>query len=110
MIYGESGVQPTICNKKVITLSLLLSKLLEKRQDGLVRKFILWLGQNTMDVFLLHFPIVNGLMGALLLYAGMNMSSIFTALLASVITLFICCIIILPVNRYVPELFGKFKK
>lgn len=92
----------------IISFSVILTKLWEKHSKSKVRKFTIWLGQNTIGVFLLHFPIVHELIGPTLVSClGMNVANLWTALLAALITLIICCPIVLAVNRYLPVLFGK---
>ena len=94
----------------ILFLSTVISKLWAGREDLKVRKATLWIGKNTIGIYLLHKPFLQeiAVKGAAAL--GLPMPNVFTAVLCSIVTLPVCCLAIMVIDRYIPQLFGKFPK
>ena len=70
------------------------------------KKLILYIGQNTLGIFVVHKPFVE-LFRKIALRAGIDSNNIVTVIINSVITLIISVVIVFALNRYVPFLFGR---
>ncbi len=94
-------------------LTLSVSSLLAKAPDsgtvlGMVRHFTVWLGRNTIGVYLIHLPIVRFLVAPKLNELGLDRLSWYGAAIDAALTLAICCALIRVIERYLPSLFGHF--
>jgi len=92
-----------------LALSSILAKIPETEGVlGKVRHFTVWLGRNTIGVYLLHLPIVRFLIAPKLHALGLDRLSWYGAFIDAVLTLAVCCVLIRVIERYVPVLFGRF--
>lgn len=94
----------------ILTLSCIIANIWEKTKDNKIRNFVIWLGQNTIGIFLLHKPFLRDVVIKLFNNFGLYESSFYVALIGALITLPIICIAVYIINKYIPELFGRFKK
>jgi len=94
-------------------VTLALSSILAKVPEtdgvlGKLRHFTVWLGRNTIGVYLLHLPIVRFLVAPRLHALGLDRLSWYGAFIDAVLTLAVCCLLIRVIEKYVPALFGRF--
>ena len=92
----------------ILTLSAIIENLSDKFGDNIIKKTTLWVGQNTIGIFLLHKPFLRDVVIMLFNKVGLYESSFLVALLGAAITMPIICFIVYVINKYIPELFGKF--
>lgn len=91
----------------ILTISIILSKLW-KDKESRIKDITLWIGKNTIGIFLLHKPLLQQVFIANFEKLGYSSNNLWVAVLGSVITLPICCLIIMIIDKYIPQLFGKF--
>jgi len=93
----------------VLALSSLLAKVPEGGTPlGRARHFVVWLGRNTIGVYLIHLPVIRFLIAPELHRLGLDRLSWYGAAVDAVLTLAICCALIRVIEKYVPALFGRF--
>ncbi len=93
----------------ILTISIILAKYWETR-DTKIESAILWIGKNTMGIFLLHKPMLQQVFIALFEKIGFSSMNCLVAIAGSLFTLPICCGLIIIIDKYIPQLFGKFPK
>ena len=91
----------------VLALSSLLSRIRRDAAGGRFRAFLVWLGRNTIGVYLLHLPIIRFFIAPMMDNWGFPRLHPFWAFVDAVIALAICCALMLVIERYVPVLFGR---
>ena len=74
-----------------------------------VHEGMTWLGQNTIGIYLLHTPILRQVATPLVNTLGLTSPDWLVGLIASAVTLPICCVLVTFINKYLYQLFGKFK-
>lgn len=94
----------------ILTLSCIISRWWDKTENSKIKDVVLWVGQNTIGIFLLHKPLLRDVIIATFNRLGYFESSFLVALIGAIITLPITCLLVYIINKYIPELFGKFKK
>ena len=93
----------------VLSLSAMLYRLFEAHRDSRFRRATLWIGGNTIGIYLLHKPMIQSVILPFLnAHFGLSSDHCLPCVLAAAISLPVCCLLILLINRYVPQLFGKF--
>lgn len=92
----------------VISLSVLTAKYCEKHPESRVRAGLLWIGRNTLGIYLLHKPLLQQVFLPLLGRIGFTKPDVLAAVCGAAITLPVCCLLIRLIDRYIPQLFGKF--
>lgn len=91
----------------VITISVLLSKSWKVNPDSKVKDIVLWIGQNTIGIYLIHKPFMQQVIVPIFTNMGYSTNSFLVAILSVTITLPISCLIVFIINKYLPQLFGK---
>lgn len=94
----------------ILTLSVIISITLFKDNSNKIKDAVLWIGQNTIGIFLIHKPFFKDVVIMLFNKLGFSEYNFLVALVAATITLPIVCLFVKVINIYIPELFGKFKK
>ena len=89
-------------------LACALYKILSKKQENIVCRSLIWIGQNTKGIYLVHKPFHQDFIMIVLASLGMNRLSPLTGLLGSAITLPVSCVITGLINKYIPQIFGNF--
>ena len=92
----------------ILMLSVMLSILFVGHEDSKVRHAMLWIGKNTIGIFLLHKPLLQEVIVKGAVALGLPMPNVWVAAGCSAVTLVICCLAILVIDKYIPQLFGKF--
>lgn len=90
-----------------LSLSSLIAKIGPEAFGGRLRRFLVWLGRNTIGVYLLHLPIVRFGIAPALDRLGLPRMSAYGAFIDAVIALAICCALMWVIERYAPVLFGR---
>ena len=90
-----------------LSLSSLIAKVGPQAFGGRLRRFLVWLGRNTIGVYLLHLPIVRFGIAPALDRLGLPRMSVSGAFVSAVITLAICCALMWAIERVAPVLFGR---
>lgn len=90
-----------------LSLSSLIAKIGPEAFGGRIRRFLVWLGRNTIGVYLLHLPIIRFGIAPALDKLGLPRMSVYGAFIDAVISLTICCALMWVIERYVPVLFGR---
>lgn len=94
----------------VIAFSLIISRMFKNHQENRVYKRILWIGSNTIAVFLLHKPFLQQVVLWDFKAIGLTGPEWLTAIYASIFALLVCCVIIKPIDNCIPQLFGRRPK
>lgn len=94
----------------VLSVSMLLSKFFANRDKNILKKYMVWVGMNTIGIFLLHKPFLWQVVMPCLEKFGAKLPNPWWALLGSVIALAFSSVTAWIINRYVPSLFGRFPK
>ena len=90
----------------VIGLSMLIAGAFGgKTKPGWYRG-IVWVGRNTMGVFVLHKPFLPMVMIPFLIRLGMDEASVFTSAFASLLTLSLAVVFTALIKKYCPALIG----
>ncbi len=89
----------------VLCLAMLMGKCIET--NWLVKK-ILYIGQNTFAIYLLHKPILQKLIMIPLGWIGLNAWNFWVVAVASLVALLLSCVFNRIIERYLPQLLGKF--
>ena len=90
-----------------LSLSSLIAKIGPEAFGGRLRRFLVWLGRNTIGVYLLHLPIIRFGIAPALDKLGLPRMSAWGAFFDAVIALAICCALMWVIERYAPVLFGR---
>lgn len=91
----------------VFMLSCVLSSIWKNAGEGKIHHFIVWLGQSTIGVYLLHLPFVRSLVAPLMESIGIQRITFCGALIDGLIATAICCVLVKVIEKYIPQLFGK---
>ncbi|MDO5444906.1 MAG: acyltransferase family protein [Eubacteriales bacterium] len=91
----------------VFMLSSVLSSVRRQVGEGKIYRFIVWLGQNTIGIYLLHLPFARNFIAPLLDSVGIPRLSFWGALVDGVIVMAICCVLVKFIEKYIPQLFGR---
>lgn len=94
----------------ILTISAIITSTFKSDDNNIIKKFLLWVGQNTIGIFLLHKPFLRDVVIMLFNKIGLYESSFLVALCGALITFPITCLFVYIINKYIPQLFGKFKK
>lgn len=73
------------------------------------KRALLWIGQNTMGIYILHKPLVLTL-GNTVEHYGYSKDTLYISLLIAFIGLVLSSMLTLVINKQIPQLFGKFKQ
>lgn len=73
-----------------------------------LKESIKYIGRNTFAIYLLHKPILQKLILGLFGLFGFDAFDFWIVVIASLITLIICCWITRLIEKYIPQLLGKF--
>lgn len=84
----------------LITLSIMLDRVLGQENA------LIWIGQNTMGIFLVHKPIVE-LLRKIVVELGHDYNYLPLSLTVALVSLALSCIAVQIVTRFMPALFGK---
>lgn len=90
----------------IITISVIISKCLSFNEQNKIKDAMLWIGKNTIGIYLIHKPLLQQVVVSVLTSLGYSTFSFLTALVASIVTFPISIGIVYLINRYVPSLFG----
>ena len=71
------------------------------------KNFILWVGRNTIGIFLTHKMFLQEIVVPIFTNMGYSTSSFIVAILCTLITFPVSCFLVYIINRYVPRLFGR---
>lgn len=71
--------------------------------------FVMWIGKNTLGIFLVHKFFVSGLK-AVLIRMGIDYNNIAIACASSVLVLIISCVVVVAINRFIPFLLHYEKR
>lgn len=91
----------------IITLSDIISKYVLVNPESKIKKAMLWIGKNTIGIYLLHKPFLQEVVVSILTNMGYSTFSFPVAVIASLITLPVSIILVYIINKYVPSLFGR---
>ena len=94
----------------VLLLSIVHTVLFVKRRDSRIRHFILWVGRNTKGILLLHKPFLQEIVVKHAVAFGLPMPNLFVAIACAAVTLPVCCVGIIVIKRFFPQLFGTFPR
>lgn len=91
----------------VITISVIISKYLLVDSESRIRKLMLWIGRNTIGIYLIHKPLLQEVVVSFLVGLGYSTNSFGVAIFAAIIVFPACLLIVYIINKYLPSLFGK---
>ena len=94
----------------VLSISVILAKIWEKRKESKAKKVVLWIGKHTIEIFLLHKPLLQQVILKIFAACGVPLPGLLPSICGAVITLPLCCLLILGIERIIPQVFGKFPK
>lgn len=94
----------------VMALSMILKRLADEWIPNVDLKHVIYLGQHTMGVFLLHKPMLQELIGPAVKSILPNGPDILVRLLATVAAVIISTYLCRLIEYYIPELVGIFSK
>lgn len=77
-------------------------------QDLLKKFYISYVGTLTFGIFILHKPFLQEVCMGILGEFGITAFEFWPVLGASFVTLILCCYAIKVINRFVPQLMGRF--
>lgn len=101
LVMGYSG-----CGM-ILTLSRIISNCW-KDKESKIKTFVLWVGRSTIGIYLLHKPFLQEVVVPFLIKMGFVEDALITAIVGAIISFIYCCILIKIIERYIPQLFGKF--
>ena len=91
----------------IITISIILSKYVLLDSESKIRRAMLWIGKNTIGIYLIHKPFLQEIVVSTLTNFGCSLYSFPVALVAATITFPISIGIVYVINKYLPSLFGR---
>lgn len=90
-------------------LSMIISNSGKKyRAAAFIKEKIIYAGQLTFGIFILHKPFLQEVLMGLLGRFGITANDVVPVFFASIVALFACCLAIRVINRFVPQLLGRF--
>jgi len=98
-IFGSLGV---------IALSMIVTKLFENHKTNIVNRFMLWVGRSTIGIFLVHKNFLQEICMASLSKWGATLPNLGFAILGSIVAFIFSCVVVFVIEKFVPQLFGKF--
>ena len=114
--YGKYGDIPlflisSVCGAgAVLIFSVMISMLCSKKRKGVLRRIVLWIGKNTMGIFILFMPLTGWVIPKTAELFGLSAESAPVTVVGTAARLLICCVLTLIVNTVMPQLFGKERK
>ncbi len=94
----------------VLSASILLAKAFGGNSDSKLLKFLLWMGQNTIGIFLMHKPFLWEVVMPWIEGMGVTLPNAWWALLGSVVATAFSVVMVWIIDRYVPSLWGRFPR
>lgn len=91
----------------IITISIILSKFVLFDSESKIKRVMIWIGRNTIGIFLVHKPFLQEVVVSTLINLGYSTYSFPVALIASIIVFPISIGIVYVIDKYLPSLFGK---
>lgn len=88
--------------------TLFISFLSAKRNIFHLKETIKYIGRNTFAIYILHKPILQKLILGFFGLFGFDAFDFWIVAIASLITLVICCWLTRIIEKYIPQLLGKF--
>jgi len=92
----------------IIALSMIVAKLFENHQKNIVYRFMLWVGCNTIGIFLVHKNFLQEVCMKAISSWGVTLPDFGYAVLGSLFAFLFSIAVVFVIDRYVPQLFGKF--
>ncbi len=94
----------------VFAFSLFLTAIFQNNPGGRARKFMLWAGENTIGIYLLHKPFLQEVVMPAVSAACPGLTIALQGLLGMVVAFLFSLAGCYIINKYVPSLFGKFQR
>jgi len=91
----------------IISLAVIISKLFNKHQSNIFYKLMLWIGCNTLGIYLIHKNFLQEICMANFAKI-VPLPNLGYAILGTIITLIFCVIMVFIIDKIIPQLFGKF--
>ena len=91
----------------ILIISVIISRLFEVNEESKIKKAVLWIGQNTIGIFLLHKPTYQDIILKGLNSLGFVEPKLIVAIVGAIIVLPICVLLILLVDKFLPQSLGK---
>lgn len=91
----------------ILTLSALIAKYFTVNPDSKLRNITLWIGRNTIGIFLLHKPFLQEIVVPLFNSLNIVEPEVVVSIIASAIVLPICCLGVKGIEKVLPQVFGK---
>ncbi|MDO4219216.1 MAG: acyltransferase family protein [Synergistaceae bacterium] len=92
----------------ILLLSIVHTVIFVERRNSKIRHFILWVGGNTKGILLLHKPFLQEIVVKHAVALGLPMPNLFVAIACAAVTLPVCCVGIIVIKRFFPQLLGTF--
>lgn len=91
----------------IFSISALITKKWEIDDTNPFRNAILWIGRNTIGIFLVHKPLLQEVIVPIFTNMGYSTNSFTVALICMLIDFPISCLLVHIINKYTPRLFGR---
>ena len=91
----------------IFSISALITKKWNIDETNPFKNIILWIGKNTIGIFLIHKPLLQEIIVPIFTNLGMSTFDVKMAFLAMLIDLPLSCLIVHIINKYTPRLFGR---
>lgn len=92
----------------IIFLSIILHRCSGWESRLFNKDILLFIGQNTIGIYLLHKNFMQEVVMALFTKYGWTEPQVLVAFVSATITLLVVCVVVKIINRYVPQLMGRF--
>lgn len=92
----------------IIFLSIILYQCSDWESRLFNKDILLFIGQNTIGIYLLHKNFMQEVVMALFTKWGWTEPQALVAFVSATITLIVACVAVKIINRYVPQLMGRF--
>lgn len=92
----------------IIFLSIILYQCSGWESRLFNKDILLFIGQNTIGIYLLHKNFMQEVVMALFSKYGWTEPQVLVAFVSATITLLVVCVVVKIINRYVPQLMGRF--
>lgn len=93
----------------IFSLSALITKKWEFSNETPLKNAILWVGRNTIGIFLVHKPFLQEIVVPIFTNMGYSTNSLGVAIICMLIDFPISCLLVYIINKYTPGLFGKYE-
>jgi len=92
----------------ILDIAMIITKLFQNHKSNVVNRFMLWTGRSTIGIYLIHKNFLQEVCMANLSKWGVQLPNLGFAILATIVTFIYSVLIVFIIDRYVPQLFGKF--